>query len=36
MELKEKIHEVISTAKPVRQASTMQIVNHFKEKGFSQ
>ena len=35
MELKEKIREFISTAKPVKQASVMYITNHFKAEGFS-
>ncbi|MDO8510617.1 MAG: hypothetical protein Q7S55_00465 [Nanoarchaeota archaeon] len=35
MELKEKIHKFISTAKPVKQASVIHITNHFKAEGFS-
>jgi len=36
MELKEKIFDFVYTLKPVKHASILLILNHFKERGFSE
>lgn len=36
MKLNEQIYQFIDRSTPVKQASTLLLINHFKEKGYSE